>query len=791
MDNVKLEQNKIMKNDALDEERVNLNKLHTYFKEKSDEANSKITVPRVATCSHDSRDDWVNIQCEKCNSEKYQNTYEKMDKYASSKNLFCGHSKTKGSEYFFTDDHYLATTFLDGIDKDCCLINIDDEQYIQTINDWRFPKNDNQLLYSRDIILENKQVKDINIKYDIRNEFFSDYTDEYLRNALLRHKKEEHIQSIILTIQRKQNEIRTMKKSKSIIVQGCAGSGKTMILLHRLRFLLYNDKQNMMKYAVLVPSDNFRNYIKDNLNEFGIKNDNVYLYQEFYRNLAGKSKMKCSNESESIYSDELLKRVYSDGFIHDCFNIFCDDLCNNFKEIILLGEQKRNNTPILDYEAKIKEKRREVTKEINSLLETVSGDSKEYIAANYGNLEKCINSIIKSFNKEINKLEKFIKRQIDKENFEGTLKEQEVNRRLYKSVIFNSITVEEFNNIIDDIKDIYKNSIYEIKEYEKIDKNNNELDKGLELLKIIYNKIKNRKNKIINIWEMFEGKLEILHNANNQIIEYYLNANTKTKNELKKISFFKDIDKKFYTSLSKKMFNICKKEIKKEFNIKINNKYKCYWYLYLYSKCLNEHMNYDHVEYVFIDEAQDLSLSEINLLKKISKQRKSKFIFNLFGDTNQMITKHGISDWNKVKGLGNIYQFDENFRNTNEIIDYCNSHLSFSMKKIGVSMDSVSEFNNIYEVGIKIDEKYVFIVKDEYNKMDLEQLMNNIALDYKIYTAKEAKGLEFKTIYVFEEDMNEKERYIAYTRATIKLNVIHTLGHRVDRNKSLIVEDKN
>ena len=51
---------------------------------------------------------------------------------------------------------------------------------------------------------------------------------------------------------------------KNMIVQGCAGSGKTMILLHRLSYLKYNNLiLNLDKAVIITPNDKFSLFINE------------------------------------------------------------------------------------------------------------------------------------------------------------------------------------------------------------------------------------------------------------------------------------------------------------------------------------------------------------------------------------------------------------------------------------------------------------------------------------------------------------------------------------------------
>lgn len=219
----------------------------------------------------------------------------------------------------------------------------------------------------------------------------------------------------------------------------------------------------------------------------------------------------------------------------------------------------------------------------------------------------------------------------------------------------------------------------------------------------------------------------------------------------------------------------------------------------LYCQYLTRDNDYESHKYIFIDEAQDLSVSEIELINRINyRVEKGEIdivdepILNLFGDVNQVITKHSISDWKMVKEVPNVIFLEENFRNTNQVVDYCNNNLPFNMTKIGVDMDKVDEYKSVddlIECSMSINNNAIFIVKDDYSKEDLKITLNRKNIyEYKIYTVKEVKGLEFKEVYVFVTDMTANEKYISYTRALVKLNVIKDLPQLVDRNTKLIVQ---
>ncbi|MDE7380231.1 MAG: UvrD-helicase domain-containing protein [Clostridia bacterium] len=88
--------------------------------------------------------------------------------------------------------------------------------------------------------------------------------DPFLKEILSSRKEKQEICDIIETIQEKQYEIITAPEDAEFAVQGVAGSGKTMILLHRLSYLMYNNEQiKPASVLVITPSDSFNAFIDE------------------------------------------------------------------------------------------------------------------------------------------------------------------------------------------------------------------------------------------------------------------------------------------------------------------------------------------------------------------------------------------------------------------------------------------------------------------------------------------------------------------------------------------------
>lgn len=94
--------------------------------------------------------------------------------------------------------------------------------------------------------------------------------DELLMRELGKSTSHE-MKTIIHTIQKEQNAAIRDTKTKNLIIQGVAGSGKTSIALHRMAYLLYQKKEELSAADILIVSPNqvFADYIATVLPELG------------------------------------------------------------------------------------------------------------------------------------------------------------------------------------------------------------------------------------------------------------------------------------------------------------------------------------------------------------------------------------------------------------------------------------------------------------------------------------------------------------------------------------------
>jgi DNA helicase-2/ATP-dependent DNA helicase PcrA len=125
-------------------------------------------------------------------------------------------------------------------------------------------------------------------QYLIQGGRLVDYFDTGLRIGdgllaqLLGRSADDKMKSIVTTIQSEQNEIIRDTKSRVVIVQGAAGSGKTSVALQRVAYLLYRYRNALSSDNMVLFSPNrlFSDYVSNVLPELGEANMRQTTFQE-------------------------------------------------------------------------------------------------------------------------------------------------------------------------------------------------------------------------------------------------------------------------------------------------------------------------------------------------------------------------------------------------------------------------------------------------------------------------------------------------------------------------------
>ncbi|GGM33509.1 helicase IV [Paraliobacillus quinghaiensis] len=106
---------------------------------------------------------------------------------------------------------------------------------------------------------------------------------DHLLQSVLGDNADTKMKSIVATIQQEQNQIIRNEKSRILVVQGVAGSGKTSAALQRVAYLLYRYREHLKSENIVLFSPNslFNSYVATVLPELGednMKQTTFYRY---------------------------------------------------------------------------------------------------------------------------------------------------------------------------------------------------------------------------------------------------------------------------------------------------------------------------------------------------------------------------------------------------------------------------------------------------------------------------------------------------------------------------------
>lgn len=170
-----------------------------------------------------------------------------------------------------------------------------DESSRHFIVDWRSPvaevyynQESGETSYEangRTIHVNLEQRRQFDIDRDVLKAYFDTTVaiEDPLLLAALSHQHSEKMQAITATIQKEQNEVVRHDDVPALLVQGIAGSGKTSVMLQRIAFLFYRERENLRPDQVylLTPNPVFGSYIDEVLPNMGESNPRLFTWHDF------------------------------------------------------------------------------------------------------------------------------------------------------------------------------------------------------------------------------------------------------------------------------------------------------------------------------------------------------------------------------------------------------------------------------------------------------------------------------------------------------------------------------
>lgn len=658
--------------------------------------------------------------------------------------------------------------------------------------------------------------------------------DKFLIQVLMSRKKSHQLTDIIATIQGKQNEIIERAYAANLIVQGCAGSGKTMVMLHRLSFWLYNNKSlKPEKIKILTPNENFNVHIGGLHSQLNLGAIEIMSVDQYYSWLLDKYDVELSyhkkiNEEENIeerflnyvYSKAFVKRMralYSEvleqyytpeeqEFIRYCADKYeytyeITDSMTDGEKLILFARMVENiaskNSSVLSelsrHEEKIKANKYKQKKCDEVIFEAENVYSE--LVENYRNeLKTIISDILEEYNVEKQKImDELVKARTEIDKLSGPIRRL-LSGGAIKKAQNREAELQKKNEKLEKLIVIWNNAQNAVDTFETIDMaivyfdEKKVLKSGNAAIEYL---AKYRRAKS-SIFEQNFIKKKLQQEIDKEQEEISTKSLILTQHEYKQVI---ELRNKYQKDITLKVFNVLFNRVIADKLIELDMKRSDKIYRYeLYARVIFARMLWDKTvgeeELICVDEGQDVSFCEYEAI--IEQNAENKAYYNVYGDLNQRIKQgRGLATWEQLKSklIAHQYELNENYRNTNQITQYCNEVFNFDMTLTGVEGEPVRNitFKEMLEelaTSAESEDRTAVILprtmaKSRVTRSPIVDAVKN-CFSPKFDTSKvsvmyvdEIKGIEFDRVYVVDEDMERNERYIAFTRALDKLTIVH------------------
>lgn len=660
-------------------------------------------------------------------------------------------------------------------------------------------------------------------------DFLNIDADELLAEKLQENRNNPELRNIISTLQQKQFQIIEKDLKTSFAVQGCAGSGKSQCLLHRLFFLRDELSQNGWEHILLLtPTQLFRNYSAELIQRYQLNDINNCSISELYRTLLFSYDPRFRNRqylfelSEEYLPDEYLQVVYAEetiesieqeieSAIHKYVQEGCsalgiqmpEEVTSSYIESLIdkLDTEMQaydSREMILQQDSEYKSKKSQYEK-LQKLMEATQKnyqhllDESERIDTEENELNKLISNVKEAENErsewkhhcedklsavktELSSLES---RLADTFSFDVPA---QYAHQLY---VLRSVTSgteyqkdEEHLKYLTEYYALAKQELSEVTKNQKLEKVMQRYKKRKEVIsekiKIISEEVEKYSQEIKDYAEWFREKAsEFEGEKSRKAIQ---------RSEMERAKYF--LTRIESTVFEKEVWNALE-PIKSKYNIKtlqvdaleegrrretrILYKSDLLFYLKIYAKIHSEE-NLPSYGLFCIDEGQDLHKADYDMLHLLYP----KAVFNIFGDTDQVLhAACGIQDWITESGIQEVYPLNRNYRNTAAIVDFCNSRFGVSMEYIGkvIEHQKPKVIGNIGELKHTINtESTVIIVKNRqcFDLLCKKTGMSEEEFEYLDTHTEKVTGSKIPCYSIFAAKGLEFSKVLVYSEAMTK-----------------------
>ncbi len=609
--------------------------------------------------------------------------------------------------------------------------------------------------------------------------------DEFLEKKLKENRNSPRLKNIISTLQQMQFQIIDADIRESFVVQGCAGSGKSQCLLHRLFFLRdFLSDRGWEHVLLLTPTKLFRSYSAGLVRRYQLSDVKNCSIAELYRELLDvydprfKHRQYQYELSEEYLPAEYLQEVYAEESIRKLSYDIQDAILSYVEEGCEALVEEPPEEITAESIAEIVDELNEEIKAIDE-VETSLKKDKQYVEKRneHKSLVKRLETLQKKHTKQIEELQQteeksdvlrqrwqeFKDAQAERDEWlhqveaekKAALKELGRLEQRWDSTSEVNLP-SDFAGQMAVVRDLFegdrRRSAEEYTQFlndycASIEADVKEIVKKQTPEKVL-NKYETRTNQLLEGSRQSSAEIEEVTNAIEEC-EAWLRSKTEEvegaqseyalqRSELEKSSY---VLSRIESTLFERVVWDRLAPIKQKYGvqdvetipladghqreIRILYKSDLLFYLKIYAELYPDKELPDY-SMICIDEGQDLHRADYDMLHRLYP----KAVFNVFGDTDQVLhTACGIHNWKAETGINTEYTLNRNYRNTAPIVDFCNRKFGSAMEYLGSvsTSDQLDELHSIDEVtDVLRKDDITLIVKDH---KALEQLCSVTGMD--------------------------------------------------------------
>lgn len=568
--------------------------------------------------------------------------------------------------------------------------------------------------------------------------------DAVLARRLEENRSDAKLRNIIATLQREQFDIIRYDLNRSFVVQGCAGSGKTQCLIHRLFFLRDSVGEiGWDKVLLITPSQLFRNYSMELMRRYHLAGISNCSLSQFYVSLLQAYDHRFKNRqyefelTEEYLPDEYLSRVYSEenieiikteisnavsGYVRESCSLLETDYPSepiNDAAISILAAQIDERIAAFDKNAELYENNPDykanldrldaLDKEKASLQKRLASieSTAEDIAERKADFQKFEFELHKA-KEELDEWRKISRSESERRQQSlrrfvqefGSVRNPSVGLQLqYGRELASALSVFEPLGLkykLDRENEEFLQKIYELAKSEYLEFLNGKDEKAwLHRLK---DRERNNKRQLENVLEQLRETAEEADSVSAWLREYSQKGSrietqrTTYRAALERSRYFLGriessvFEKEVWSALAPLKTACGIAAVKTE---RMSNGHERQTRILYKSDLLFYLMIYESLHgtngipdyrFICVDEGQDLHAADYRMIRKLYPKAE----LNVFGDTSQVLHQAcGISDWATETGIPKVFKLNNNYRNAPEIVAYCNSETGSDMTFFG------------------------------------------------------------------------------------------------------------